>query len=272
MRQRCGAPARARIVGRVRAVDQHVTALAPEHHAGRSAAVGRLEHAAAVEADVAQHQRDRVGHADAVLRVFDQQRAVEAVAGLGRRVDVRVIPVERGVADDEVVGERLALLQRGLRDVGYSVHGDRDPHAVPVHGRRLVELVGEVDDQAIADVGPDERSRNAAVVGPRLYRLARRDLNIGDSGGDVHLDDARVGIHVHRLDQPRLGVPSLRREAARRFGTGGGGQEESSDQEGSAGVGHLEELRGVPSYFRSFRVVRCVGVADQGSSGHGCLG
>ena len=77
MRQRCGAPARARSTGLVAAVDQHVRALAAEHHAGGSAAVGGLELALRVEADVAQHDRHLIGHADAVVRVLDEQRAVE---------------------------------------------------------------------------------------------------------------------------------------------------------------------------------------------------
>ncbi len=67
-----------------------------------------LEYAVAIEADVAQHQRELVGDAHAVGRIFDQERAVEAEAHLRRRHHVRVIPVEPRVAHHEVVGERLA--------------------------------------------------------------------------------------------------------------------------------------------------------------------
>ena len=69
--------------------------------------------------------------------ILDEQRAVQAEADLRRRHHVRVIPVKPGVADDEVVGERLALLHFGLRDAGHAVHLDRHAHAVPVDRRRL---------------------------------------------------------------------------------------------------------------------------------------
>jgi hypothetical protein len=66
-----------------------------------------------------------------------------------------VIPIETGITDDEVIGERLAFLHVRLGDVGNAVHLDRDADAVPVHGAGLVELVLEMDDQAIADMGLD---------------------------------------------------------------------------------------------------------------------
>ena len=159
MRQRCQR-AGARVQRRMAAaVDEHVLPLAAEHLAGRPAAVGRLQHASLVEADVAQHQRQLVGHADAVVRIVHLQRAVEPEAHLRGRHHMRVIPEQPGVAHHEVVGERLAGLHLGLRDARHAVHLDRHAHAMPVDGGRLGQLVREVDDQAIADLGADQRPR-----------------------------------------------------------------------------------------------------------------
>ena len=85
---------------------------------------------------------------------------------------------------------------------GHAVHLDRHAHAVPVHGGRLGELVGEVDDEPVADLGPDERPGNAAVVGPGLHACAG-DLDVGDACAEVDLDHPRIGIAIGGLGQPK---------------------------------------------------------------------
>ena len=75
----------------------------------------------------------------------------------------------------------LAGLHLRLRNVGNAVHLDRHPHAVPMDRRRLRQIVGEVNDQAVADVGADQRAGNAAVVGPRADGLAGRDFDLRDA-------------------------------------------------------------------------------------------
>ena len=192
----------------VAAVEQHVVAFAAEDHAGGSAAVAGFELALGIEADVAQDQRDLVGNADAVFGILDHQRAVEAEAHLGRRHHVRVIPIQPGVADDEVVGERLTRLHLGLRYIGHAVHFDRHAHAVPVHGGWVLQLVLEVNDQPVADAGLDQRSGQAAVIGPGLHALARRDLHLGELGRQGDLDHLGVGIGVDGLAQLEVRVPS----------------------------------------------------------------
>jgi hypothetical protein len=72
IRQRCGAPDRARNVGNHLAIDEPVSAFAAENHSGGTAAVRRLQCSVLVEADVAEGDRQLVGDIDAVCRVFDQ--------------------------------------------------------------------------------------------------------------------------------------------------------------------------------------------------------
>ena len=152
--------------------------------------------------------------------ILDQQRAVQAESDLRRGHHVRVIPVESGVAHDEVVGERLAALDCRLRDVGHAVHLDRHPHAMPVNRRRLRQVVREVDDHAIADARADERSREAAVVGPRLHLLTRRDLDVRDARGQVDFDDLRIGIAVLGFGKREAVAPAVGRERRRRLRSG----------------------------------------------------
>ena len=209
MRQRCGAPERAFNTRAVTAVGQHIVPFASEHHAGRAAALRRLELAFGIEADVAQHQRQLILDADAVVGILDKQRAVQAKANLRRRHHVRVIPVERRVADHEVVIERLALVHRRLRNVGHAVHLDRHPHAVPMHRGGLVEFVREMDDQPVADFGLDEGTRQTAVIGPRLDRLARRHCDVGELRDELHFDNIGIGVEIGQLVELHAVGPTL---------------------------------------------------------------
>jgi hypothetical protein len=108
MRQRCGAPERTRSAGALRPLSSTWSASRPNTSPAEPPLSAASRRAVLVEADVAQDHRDLVGHAHAVVRVLDQQRAVEAEAHLRRRHVVRVIPEQPRVAQHEVVDEALA--------------------------------------------------------------------------------------------------------------------------------------------------------------------
>jgi len=109
--------------------------------------------------------------------------------------------------ETEVAKDLLAFLDAGLRDVRNAIHLDRDAHAVPVHGRLFIELVLEVHDQAIADARLDQRTGDAAVVGPGMHRLAV-DLHVGKLRDHVDLDDLRIGIAIGQfVELDAIGPP-----------------------------------------------------------------
>jgi len=89
-----------------------------------------------------------------------------------------------------------------------------------VHRGRLRQLVGEVDDETIADLGADQRPRQAAVVGPGRDPQLGGDVDVGDTRGQVDFEDARLGIAIGQLVQRELGVPARRGERRRRLGAG----------------------------------------------------
>jgi hypothetical protein len=74
-------------------------------------------------------------------------------------------------------------------------------------GRRLRKVVGEVDDDAVPDVGADKRSRDAAVVCPGAHCVLSVDLDVGNAGCQIDLHDLRVGIAIVGLWQLELSIP-----------------------------------------------------------------
>ena len=67
------------------------------------------------------------------------------------------------------------------------------------------ELVLEVHDQPIADLGPDQRTRQAAVVGPRLHLETGFHFDLGEARFEVDLDDGRIGVAIDGLSQRHRG-------------------------------------------------------------------
>ena len=78
---------------------------------------------------------------------------------------------------------------------------------MPVDGRRLRKVVGEVHDDAVADVCADQRSGDAAVVRPGPYRVPTCHLDVGDAGGQVDFHDLRIGIAIVGLRQLEPLIP-----------------------------------------------------------------
>jgi hypothetical protein len=95
---------------------------------------------------------DAVGDQLRLVRIGDDDRAVEAPEDMiGRMVVVRVVPVDAGARDDEVVeiGPARGYLVLGQR---CAVAGVGQLDAVPVDaGGFRVEVVLEVDDHPLAD-------------------------------------------------------------------------------------------------------------------------
>ncbi len=93
---------------------------------------------------------------------------------LGLAVRVRVVPERRGLLVDVPFGRPCSARVDHL--VRAAVHLGGKVHAVPVHGRGLVERVGHVDPHALATVGDERRPEVAAVESPGVARDARLEL------------------------------------------------------------------------------------------------
>ena len=137
------------------------------------AVVARIHGVAEVVADLGVRQQAPVvedpGHVAVDLDrlpLLDDQRAVQAPPDLLEAALMRVVPVGAGIGDVELVDEGLAGRDRRLGQVRHAVHGVRHPHAVPMDGRLLLELVLDGDAQTLALPNPDLRARDRAVVGP----------------------------------------------------------------------------------------------------------
>jgi hypothetical protein len=126
--------------------------------------------------DVLRHAVLAVVAVGRVLRL-DDERAEQPSSHLVRRVVVGVVHVRAGRPDRELVGERVAGLDRVLRHVGDAVHRVREPLAMEVDAGRLVEVVLEDRPDAITLDDLDPRRRPRPVVTERVDRwLHRVDL------------------------------------------------------------------------------------------------
>ena len=218
MRQRCGAPARAVDARADAAVDEHVVALAAERHAGRSAAVGRLEvrrgrrcRCRSARAPVSSATPTRLG------RVLDEQRAVQAEADLRGRHHVRVIPEQTGVRHDEVVGERAARLAppaaRCSGTPSISI-GTRRPCQWTVVGCGSWFVKCTISRSPTLHA--NQRAGNAAVVGPRVDPFARRRVSTGATRASRLISTmCGSGLRSGASRSLRSAVPAGRLEAGR---------------------------------------------------------
>src|SRR5881394_3494935 len=77
-----------------------------------------------------------------------------------------------------------------------SVRFERQVDAVPMHGRRLAQLVLEMDDDVIALAHVESRTRYVPVIGEHFTDDARLQFESGDRCGEIYLDGLR---HVEML-------------------------------------------------------------------------
>src|SRR5262245_63902465 len=104
-----------------------------------------------------------------------------------------VIPEQSRVGQHEIVSKSTSGLNVELRNAGHAVHVNRDSHTMPMNCGRRGQVVCEVNDQAVADIGANQWARNPSVVSPRLNLLAG-DLDVGYNRIQIDLDDAWIGI------------------------------------------------------------------------------
>lgn len=88
------------------------------------------------------------------LPLLHDQGSVQSAIELFGALEVRVIPLRAGIEGVELVDEALPRLDGGLRQVWNTIHGVRQPHAVPMNGRRHGESVRDVDANAVALANP----------------------------------------------------------------------------------------------------------------------
>jgi hypothetical protein len=100
--------------------------------------------------------------------------------------------------------------------------------------RSPCQWIVEVDDDLVADLGLDQRTREVAVVGQHLDALAV-ELDHGRIGEEIDLDDVRIGVAI---DGHRSTAHLGRRPGGRRGLAGVHG--------GDAGVGRRRPTGGVP--------------------------
>ena len=87
-----------------------------------------------------------------------------------------MVPIGTRIRQRELVYEIRARLDRGLRYVRHAVHPVRESQAMPVHGRRLRQAIGDHDAGRLALAKAQLRGRHRAVVAPHLgLRVLRGD-------------------------------------------------------------------------------------------------
>jgi hypothetical protein len=91
-----------------------------------------------------------------------------------------------------------------------------------MNGGRLRQLVDEMDDEPVADLGADERPGQSTIVRPGIDPMAWRNLHGCRARNKLDLDHVRVGIEVERVSEPELAIPTRRVKGLRR-GVGNGG-------------------------------------------------
>src|SRR6476620_9537230 len=96
-------------------------------------------------------------------------------------------------------------------------------------------MVGEMDDQAVADIRADQRSGNAAVVRPRLDGSTRGDFDDAQSRVEVDLDDMWIGIDISGFLEPQARVPV---RGLARLREQGRGDSDGADERQKSGNSH----------------------------------
>ena len=114
----------------------------------------------------------------------DDQDAVQPLRLLGGRVVVGVVDERPGRGGAELVGEALAPLDGGLRDVRHAVHRVGDAGPVEVEHGVLRELVRDRDAQPVALGDAEQATGELVVVDPGLLEHAGEHLPAHGAGGE----------------------------------------------------------------------------------------
>ncbi len=161
---------------RFAADEQHVTEAA--HRGVRRLGPAERSDLAVFEQDVVQGQDELAVDRRPVVRIGGGHHDGAVQAHLLSVVlpDVRVIPVEAGVREDDPRGEAAAHRDRVLRLMG-SVEAVIQAQPVPVHRRVQVAVVGDVHHHLRAFPNPQGGSRNRPVVRQHPHRRVSELLN-----------------------------------------------------------------------------------------------
>ncbi len=158
------------IVGRP--IDKHHVP-EPPHEGMTRRRIAPRDRPLPVHEDVVENDHFFPVHAAVVVNLGwrNQHVAVKTEVLLKVLPHVWVVPVDTGIAEIEFIGERLADKHRCLCDIGHAVKPVVEPQAVPVHGCRHLDLVGEIHGDRRAALGLDERPWMLAVVAVHQKRL-----------------------------------------------------------------------------------------------------
>src|SRR5712691_2076044 len=102
---------------------------------------------------------------------MDDQCAIESERLLAIWSSVRVVEVRSGLLDNVLIYISAARWHRVLRDISRSVHSIRHHQSVPMHGRRLGQMVRKIDPHMIALGKLEARPRYLPIdcVGSHLH-------------------------------------------------------------------------------------------------------
>ena len=167
--------------------------------------------------------------------VVDDERGVQAVVEL--QAVVRVEPVGAGIGDDEV--EREPGTGGGLRcgDPWDAVHVVADGQAMPVHARRLGQVVAEVDDHPVPRGGAEGLAGDRGAVrpgiddGPAEVDLDRSGAERQPSSGPTGRTGCFARGDCRSPHRRTRGARTTRRKAQGRPGSGSEDQERATVQQ-----------------------------------------
>ena len=153
-------------------VDEHDVSESSHQRMGRRAVPPR-ERPEIIHQDVVEDERSFL--VDRVVIVglgrCDEHVPVEAEVLLDVLAHVRVVPVNSSIRKMDFVGEALAWFHRRLRHVGDPIEAVIEPEPMPMHRRRHLDLVDELDDDGRAPLRFDEWTWILAVIAIHQKRL-----------------------------------------------------------------------------------------------------
>src|SRR3954451_15056801 len=160
------------------------------------AAIRRIiEGAIRSEPPVIEHQCEVTVDLDP-FGLADDQDPIEPAGRLLAAISRWVVPERAGVGRTETIIEARARSDWRLRKMWHPVHVIRQPHAMPVHGRRLLQVIEDAHAQFFAPPHPQRRPGYRVAIGP-------------NRGRSLCLAPQRRGA-VARAQDVKAGRPELR--------------------------------------------------------------